>query len=713
MCLVVAPSFCPSSPSDAAAAASSSLFLGRPPDAASPPPPPVVTSYKKPNNEKTPLIASGITPLRCVSSTPVAAFVPVATYTPPYTHAQPIKLFPSVVGLNQVYDSIPPRHILGFSPPTPIVPVRMSISAMAVTSAPPPLPLSQAESNLIAAIHATTRNDHQTQNDTDANEGTEEKESTKKKKKPTSASKSTKTLKASSSGTKKEKDSSSNKKRSTKKTALDASPDLTSPLSSSPSFLSPITPHVSSSSSSPPTLIPVLIRSTSLQEDSITPTTKRTGVSHTPVDTNGLTSMAHDKMNHQQLPRVRSLQDDSPLTPPPTPPPTTTTIDQLQPNSNVSISVKLTPAAQSDLLVSNPIDLTMDDSHVSPSVSPSPPRRKRGRPPKLKLEKVDTDVKRTPKEQRTSSQASNGKHKNDHTKSTKPAKMSPPQSGKRPVGRPRKSHTSTTHTVYRSPPSSPSDDDYDDDDESSAYDEFSYESLEGFESFSVKNGTRSRPARGNSNTSISVTMTPPDDDSKRSTPVVKTKESTTTKSTSNKKANTKAASQTTTTTKATIETKSSTDRSNKTETAKKAPASSSSSSISLIDQLESNIRRSSLRERKSQPRYEEEEVLDPYAFVEPWFYSREINQPFKCMIDPIVPIILDIHSHLVHTEVIGLLGGLWEESTKVLRILSAHPCRTLQTGNDHVNVELDPVAQIEAAEKISQSKQITVGWYHR
>ena len=75
-------------------------------------------------------------------------------------------------------------------------------------------------------------------------------------------------------------------------------------------------------------------------------------------------------------------------------------------------------------------------------------------------------------------------------------------------------------------------------------------------------------------------------------------------------------------------------------------------------------------------------------------------------------VLLDIHSHLMATEVIGLLGGCFDNDKKVLRILSAHPCRTLGTGNDHLNVELDPVSQIEVVEAIASAKQQTVGWYH-
>jgi hypothetical protein len=110
--------------------------------------------------------------------------------------------------------------------------------------------------------------------------------------------------------------------------------------------------------------------------------------------------------------------------------------------------------------------------------------------------------------------------------------------------------------------------------------------------------------------------------------------------------------------------------------------------------------------------YVSEEVPEAHAFIEPIWFVSEHAQPFRVEVDPCVHVLLDIHSHLMHTEVIGLLGGLWDPSRKLLRILTAHPCRTLGTGNDHFNVEMDPVSQIEVSERITAAGQITIGWYH-
>ena len=62
-------------------------------------------------------------------------------------------------------------------------------------------------------------------------------------------------------------------------------------------------------------------------------------------------------------------------------------------------------------------------------------------------------------------------------------------------------------------------------------------------------------------------------------------------------------------------------------------------------------------------------------------FTSEHAQPFRVEVDPLVHVLLDVHSHMMHTEIIGLLGGVWNEKKTLLRILSAHPCRTLGTGN--------------------------------
>jgi len=50
-------------------------------------------------------------------------------------------------------------------------------------------------------------------------------------------------------------------------------------------------------------------------------------------------------------------------------------------------------------------------------------------------------------------------------------------------------------------------------------------------------------------------------------------------------------------------------------------------------------------------------------------------------------VIMDIHSHLCKTEVIGMLGGLYDEQKTVLRIVRAEPCNSWSST---MHCDMDP-----------------------
>lgn len=70
---------------------------------------------------------------------------------------------------------------------------------------------------------------------------------------------------------------------------------------------------------------------------------------------------------------------------------------------------------------------------------------------------------------------------------------------------------------------------------------------------------------------------------------------------------------------------------------------------------------------------------------------------------------MDFHSHLAETEVIGLLGGLYDEDEKILFILGVFPCRSVSTG---LQCEMDPESDVEARFFFSSKGFVVVGWYH-
>jgi len=95
------------------------------------------------------------------------------------------------------------------------------------------------------------------------------------------------------------------------------------------------------------------------------------------------------------------------------------------------------------------------------------------------------------------------------------------------------------------------------------------------------------------------------------------------------------------------------------------------------------------------------------------------SQPFSIIVNPIALATMDLHSHLVKTEVIGLLAGEWNLEEKKLYVLSAYPCKSIENDenteesmNRHVNVEMDPIGEFEIRNEINKLNMKVVGWYH-
>lgn len=72
---------------------------------------------------------------------------------------------------------------------------------------------------------------------------------------------------------------------------------------------------------------------------------------------------------------------------------------------------------------------------------------------------------------------------------------------------------------------------------------------------------------------------------------------------------------------------------------------------------------------------------------------------------------MDFHSHLAHTEIIGLLGGNFTTrgDQKVLQVKSVFPCQSTSTG---IQCEMDPSSEMKAREVFADKGFDVVGWYH-
>ncbi|KAF8988374.1 hypothetical protein BGZ52_010922 [Haplosporangium bisporale] len=103
------------------------------------------------------------------------------------------------------------------------------------------------------------------------------------------------------------------------------------------------------------------------------------------------------------------------------------------------------------------------------------------------------------------------------------------------------------------------------------------------------------------------------------------------------------------------------------------------------------------------------EGYDPFRLIPLRKYNQQYPAPFRVKVSSDAMLIMDFHSHLAETEIIGLLGGLYDEDERILFILSVFPCRSLSTS---LQCEIDPVSDIEARSFFSSKGFVVVGWYH-
>ncbi|CEG66700.1 hypothetical protein RMATCC62417_03233 [Rhizopus microsporus] len=87
-------------------------------------------------------------------------------------------------------------------------------------------------------------------------------------------------------------------------------------------------------------------------------------------------------------------------------------------------------------------------------------------------------------------------------------------------------------------------------------------------------------------------------------------------------------------------------------------------------------------------------------------------QPFHITVQSNVLLAMDFHAHLMTTEIIGFLAGDWDKETMRITVREAYPCRSIETGRNDVNVEMDPTSAIETRQLIEERNLKVVGWYH-
>ncbi|KAG2233678.1 hypothetical protein INT48_009422 [Thamnidium elegans] len=102
---------------------------------------------------------------------------------------------------------------------------------------------------------------------------------------------------------------------------------------------------------------------------------------------------------------------------------------------------------------------------------------------------------------------------------------------------------------------------------------------------------------------------------------------------------------------------------------------------------------------------------DPFRLVPTNHYNDDLPAPFEVEILSDALLVMDFHSHLAHTEIIGLLGGnfITRGETKILQVKSVFPCQSTSTG---IQCEMDPASEMKAREVFADKGFDVVGWYH-
>ncbi|KAJ1925129.1 hypothetical protein GGI09_005362 [Coemansia sp. S100] len=85
------------------------------------------------------------------------------------------------------------------------------------------------------------------------------------------------------------------------------------------------------------------------------------------------------------------------------------------------------------------------------------------------------------------------------------------------------------------------------------------------------------------------------------------------------------------------------------------------------------------------------------------------ERPFGVEISAAALALMDLHAHLMYTEVIGLLGGAYDAAAGVVRVDVAFPCNSTSTTTE---CEMDPASEVDARRVFALQGCHVVGWFH-
>eukprot|EP00192_Tetraselmis_astigmatica_P002461 CAMPEP_0117655394 /NCGR_PEP_ID=MMETSP0804-20121206/4255_1 /TAXON_ID=1074897 /ORGANISM="Tetraselmis astigmatica, Strain CCMP880" /LENGTH=582 /DNA_ID=CAMNT_0005461741 /DNA_START=35 /DNA_END=1783 /DNA_ORIENTATION=+ len=157
--------------------------------------------------------------------------------------------------------------------------------------------------------------------------------------------------------------------------------------------------------------------------------------------------------------------------------------------------------------------------------------------------------------------------------------------------------------------------------------------------------------------------------------------------------------------------------------ARKAPPAAGDRDKENIDFIQAPAERTEYAKSRPQRRVAERatykqqtsESLELQALMEfsgPIASGSAGSQPFSVEVHTAARLVMDFHAHLSTHEIIGLLGGVWDVSSKSISVREAFPCRRACGSDSQTSVELDPEHEVETRALMEQRGLVPVGWYH-
>ncbi|XP_025094077.1 MPN domain-containing protein-like isoform X2 [Pomacea canaliculata] len=131
-----------------------------------------------------------------------------------------------------------------------------------------------------------------------------------------------------------------------------------------------------------------------------------------------------------------------------------------------------------------------------------------------------------------------------------------------------------------------------------------------------------------------------------------------------------------------------------------SPCSSASSQQNFTSKCQASVSYSTLGSRSIDH--------NPNTFVKcEHFATLGRTQPFTVSISTNAMLLMDFHSHLTTSEVVGYLGGHWSQQTHHVRITQAFPCKC-RLGD----IDKAPIVEEEIRQGMVKQGCSLVGWYH-